>query len=326
MKISSNNDNDNMYEALSDYSKEGLATKQEAQLRIFAAQALNASGQFQNFLETAIDGIVSETSGTSSVSGQNYSSYTVSDNSTLDSIFDKASARYNVDKQLLLAVARTESNFTPSATSPHGAMGVMQLMPETAKSLGVKDAYDPYENIMGGAKLLRMLLDKYSNNRSKALAAYNAGSNAVDSYGGVPPQNEGYVRTVLGYYADKVQSPDASGNSSSSYATNYTADELKNAFSKFPEHQSYEAFLEELSSEMQNKGTPGDANQAYHMLLSSAKTAIDRVRNNLSSSSNTVNAANAAASNATASIANQYHNYMDRYYDMELDDDDDEDF
>ena len=281
MKISSNSDNDNNYSSFSDYSKEGLATKQEAQLRIFAAQTMNAASQFQNFLETAIDGIVSETSGSSSASNSNYASYSVSDNGTLDSIFDQASAKYNVDKQLLLAVARTESNFTPTATSPHGAMGVMQLMPETAKSLGVKDAYDPYENIMGGAKLLRMLLDKYSNNRSKALAAYNAGSNAVDSYGGVPPKNEGYVRTVLGYYADGVQSPDASKNTSSTYASAYTADDLKNAFSKFPEHQSYEAFLEELSAEMQSKGTPSDANQAYRMLLSSAKTAIDRVKNNI---------------------------------------------
>ena len=97
--------------------------------------------------------------------------------------FEKAATTYNVDKRLLISVAKTESDFNPKATSGAGAKGIMQLMDGTAKSLGVKDSYDPEQNIMGGAKLLSQLLKKYDGNRNKALAAYNAGSGNVARYG-----------------------------------------------------------------------------------------------------------------------------------------------
>ena len=97
--------------------------------------------------------------------------------------FEKASTTYNVDKRLLIAVAKTESDFNPKATSGVGAKGIMQLMDSTAKDLGVTNSYDPEQNIMGGAKLLSQLLKKYDGDRNKALAGYNAGTGNVAKYG-----------------------------------------------------------------------------------------------------------------------------------------------
>ena len=125
----------------------------------------------------------------------------------LEEYFKEASETYGVDINLLKAIARQESNFNPSATSSAGAMGVMQLMPSTAKGLGVTNAYDAQENIMGGAKLMAQNLKKYNGDVSLALAAYNAGGGNVDKYGGIPPfkETQNYVKKVLGYY----QNPNA---------------------------------------------------------------------------------------------------------------------
>ena len=119
----------------------------------------------------------------------------------LDAIFEAAGLRYDLSPDLLKAVAKAESGFNVYATSPAGAMGIMQLMPGTANSLGIIDPYDPQENIMGGAKYLRGMLDRFGGDVQLALAAYNAGPNNVAKYGGIPPFNEtqNYVRTVLDY-------------------------------------------------------------------------------------------------------------------------------
>src|ERR1700680_3740245 len=102
-------------------------------------------------------------------------------------IINGSARRHEVDPLLVGAVIRHESGFVPTAVSKAGAMGLMQLMPETAKSLGVNNAFDPQQNIEGGTKLLRGLLDRYHGQIDLALAAYNAGTGAVDKYGGVPP-------------------------------------------------------------------------------------------------------------------------------------------
>jgi soluble lytic murein transglycosylase-like protein len=127
------------------------------------------------------------------------SSSALSCSSELEGYFKEAAEKYNVDENLLKAVAKVESAFTPSATSSAGAMGVMQLMPSTAKALGVSDAYDARENILGGAKLLSQLLEKYNGDTSLALAAYNAGSGNVDKCGGVPSYTQSYVNKVMSY-------------------------------------------------------------------------------------------------------------------------------
>jgi 2-methylisocitrate lyase-like PEP mutase family enzyme len=115
-----------------------------------------------------------------------------------DAIFAAAAQKYNVPENLLKAVAKVESNYHANATSRCGAMGIMQLMPRTAAWLGVKDAYDPEQNIMGGAKYLNMLLKKYDGDVELTLAAYNAGPGTVHKHGNtVPSFAQGYVNKVL---------------------------------------------------------------------------------------------------------------------------------
>ena len=120
----------------------------------------------------------------------------------IDKIIDTFADKYNVDGDFIKAIIKQESGFNPNAKSKKGAMGLMQLMPKTAKSLGVDDAYNPWENIEGGVKYLKGFLDKYDNNQELALAAYKAGPNAVKRYGGIPPYKEtqNYVKSIMSNY------------------------------------------------------------------------------------------------------------------------------
>jgi Transglycosylase SLT domain len=114
----------------------------------------------------------------------------------------EAANRYGIPERLVKAVIRAESGFNPRAVSRKGAQGLMQLMPSTASVLGVRNSFDPRENIDGGVRHLRGLIDRFPGNLPFAIAAYNAGEKAVTAYGGIPPypETQDYVGKVLRYY------------------------------------------------------------------------------------------------------------------------------
>jgi soluble lytic murein transglycosylase-like protein len=120
-------------------------------------------------------------------------------------LIEAAAARYRVDADLITSVIATESNFDPHAVSRRNARGLMQLLPKTAASLGVRNIFDPSENIDGGTRYLRDLLQRYNNDLALTLAAYNAGPERVRQYGRVPPFNEtaAYVRRVQRAYQQR---------------------------------------------------------------------------------------------------------------------------
>jgi soluble lytic murein transglycosylase-like protein len=122
---------------------------------------------------------------------------------------EAAAARYGIDPALLTGLIRAESNFDPDAGSPAGAQGLTQLMPETARSLGVTDPTDPAQSIDGGARFLSEQLKAFGGDPELALAAYNAGPGAVQQYGGVPPyaETQAYVKRVLAYAAEYGGAP-----------------------------------------------------------------------------------------------------------------------
>jgi soluble lytic murein transglycosylase-like protein len=118
----------------------------------------------------------------------------------IDQLVQQNADIWHVDPALIKSVIANESSFDAHATSPAGAQGLMQLMPETAATLGVRNPYDPAQNVAGGTRYLRSLLDRFKGDTRLVVAAYNAGPNAVEKYGDVPPyaETKNYVQNVLG--------------------------------------------------------------------------------------------------------------------------------
>jgi soluble lytic murein transglycosylase-like protein len=127
------------------------------------------------------------------------------DQGDLRTLVHSISREHGIDPKLVDALVRVESSYDPNAVSRRGAMGLMQLMPETAKRLDIDDPFDPEKNIRGGVKEISRLVDQYSGNLQLALAAYNAGEGAVARYRGVPPYTEtrDYVSRILTLYTGK---------------------------------------------------------------------------------------------------------------------------
>lgn len=168
---------------------------------LLGPQAMNVKANIiKNTSAQTFNNAIKEINSTNAV--QNVSQSSGTSKSQILSMISKVCEKHGVDEKLVKALIKQESGFNTQATSKVGAMGLMQLMPATAKGLGVQDAYNPMQNVDGGVRYLKSMLNKYNGNIILALAAYNAGPGAVDKYDGVPPypETQNYVKNILANY------------------------------------------------------------------------------------------------------------------------------
>ncbi len=170
-------------------------------LASFGMDNTQSNQDFQKILDSQKSAKTQDTPFADKIFSSNLASKSGS-NANIDALIEEYSAKNGLDSAFVKAVIKQESGFQPDVTSHCGAMGLMQLMPSTASSMGVKNAYDPEQNIAGGTKYLKGLLDRFGGNKSLALAAYNAGPNAVAKYNGIPPYKEtqNYVKNIMSMY------------------------------------------------------------------------------------------------------------------------------
>jgi len=171
---------------------------------VIAALATSATAQVQLIVRPDGKKVISNFGGLSSAHASDLKWLAKQRNrrSPYDPIIDRYAVAYGVDPVLVRAVIQVESDFNPQCISNKGARGLMQLMPETAKRYGIRNIFDPDENIRGGVRELAELLEMFHNDLPRALAAYNAGQGAVLKYAGIPPYNETmtYVKRALTVY------------------------------------------------------------------------------------------------------------------------------
>ena len=174
----------------------------QSQLPSFVKLVKDDSASFNEVLAEEIEG----STGSSSTSPDAIGAVKVNYSGDYNDIINYVAKKYNISTALIKSVIKAESGFDPTAVSSAGAMGLMQLMPGTASGQGVENAFDPVQNIEGGAKYLRSMLDKFGGNLELALAAYNAGPGNVIKYGGIPPfdETQNYVKKIMGYIKNKT--------------------------------------------------------------------------------------------------------------------------
>lgn len=176
----------------------------QGQLPPFVKLVKNTDGSFGDILANEVnssDGVNTEYSESLGGAGE-----AIGYTGDYNDIIESTAKKYNISSAVIKSVIKAESNFNPGVVSNAGAMGLMQLMPDTARDLGVKDAFDPQENIEGGVRFLKDMLNKFGGNLELALAAYNAGPGNVIKYGGIPPfeETQEYVKKIMSYLKNRT--------------------------------------------------------------------------------------------------------------------------